>query len=293
MSSTGSSPLPTSAERDDVHAELTGLLVPGGDLHWDHGEVHPALDDDALIARVTRRYRAMAGTVTIGGAAAVVTAGPPGAGKSTAMGAEPFSGYRRIDPDEIKDLLLEEGASRGLLDGADGVVLCDGRPVMQRELSARTHKASTDIADAIRDEAMAMRENVLIEGTLTWDGMAAVLARRLADNDYDRLRIVDVEVPADVAIERVRERWWSRRIVDAPLGGRFMTDADVVHSYEKSTYGRDRSQCADVAEDLFARSYGFLGETILVRHQSAAAGTLAPIKERVAYDGVVTRDTLT
>ena len=269
------------------------MLGPGGLLHWDHRKIHPALDDDALIARVTRRYRATSGPVVREGAAAIVTAGPPGAGKSTVMGTAPLTGFRRIDPDEIKDLLLEEGAARGLLDGADAMSLCDGRPVMARELSARTHKASTDVADAIRDEAMALRENVLIEGTLTWGGMAGVLADRLIDNEYEQLHIHDVEVPADVAVQAVRERWWSGRVLEPPLGGRFMTDQDVLHSYGESSRGHDRSQCADVAEDLFARSHGFLDETVLVRHESVAGGVRKPIGERVAYGGVVIRNTLT
>jgi adenylate kinase family enzyme len=178
---------------------------------------------------------------------AIVTAGPPAAGKTTWVDKIPDrDSYRRIDADEIKDLLLEEAGRAGLLDDAKGITLSDGLPVLPRELSAQVHKPSTTVADLVRREAMRRRENVLIEGTLAYPPLAERYAAELFDGDYERLHIVDVEVPLDVAIEGAAQRWWEGRHSHV-LGGRFMNESTVATFYDKPT----RSKCAATADALW------------------------------------------
>ena len=245
--------------RDAVHAELTELLREGGRLYIDPDGGGPGFDSDAL-AEVAEIYRANQSSVERGGSVAVVTAGPPGAGKSTFINDRDFMSYLRIDPDEIKDILLPRAKAAGYLDDAAGVLLSDQRAVSPRELAGRVHRASTDVADMVRRDAMHQCENILIEGTLQWFPLAEYYASELMHYNYEHLRIIDIEVPLEIATERARQRWWAGR-VGSRAGGRFILDTDIAKFYEDPIY----SSCAKTADELFKLTKDVLETVTLER----------------------------
>lgn len=172
---------------------------------------------------------ATAAPVADGTLAVVVTAGPPGSGKSTALRAMPdLDGYRHIDADDFKDPLLERALADGLLDAWTATVLPDGRPVQPRELAGFVHAESTAVADTLRRRALRDGENVVVHGTLSSADYLDDLLAELDDAGYEQLRIVDVEVPLATAVDRATARWWSVRDAGTdPLGGRFVPESAI------------------------------------------------------------------
>ena len=214
-----------------------GILFPAARLRF-HDELIEA-------------HRAASEARTDGTLAVIVTAGPPGAGKSTALDRYPeLSGYRSIDADDFKDPLLARAREEGLLEAWLGRILQDGRPVAPRELSNFVHAESTVIADAYRQEAFRLGENAIIHGTLSYAPMIDDLLEELDGSGYERLVVVDVEVPEEQAIEQARARWWKEREDGSdPMGGRFVP-RDAIRSYYAQDAARSISwrNARDLAE---------------------------------------------
>lgn len=205
--------------RDRVAAELEGLSRHGGTLDGASFRL-PGIDDAgaASFGRVQERqsvveeYLADEPTQLRDGLAAVVTAGPPGAGKSVLVDSRyPKVEWRHIDADRVKDLILAREVVAGTFDRQLAIVLSDGHPVLRRELAGLVHRESVLIADAIHRRCMADGENIVIEGTLVWPPHGPRLLRELAAAGYGKVDIVDVEVPRAVALDRAIERWWLGR----------------------------------------------------------------------------------
>jgi hypothetical protein len=215
--------------RSQVHGQLTDLLGPGGDLEACPNDVTEFFTDE-LRDQVNVEYKSQDLDVETEGKAVIITAGPPGAGKSSALGSL-LDGHRRIDPDEIKDLLLQRLEDGGLLEFRHDHVLADEQPLMPGELAWWVHDAANLIAQDVRADALAAGENFAMEGTLEWIGLAGEYAGELAERDYESLTILDVEVPRGVAIEQAKERWWTRRHDGSPCGGRFMPDRSFDRYY--------------------------------------------------------------
>ena len=127
--------------------------------------------------------------------------------------------YRRIDPDGIKVLLLSRLEQAGLLSARHDVILDDGKPVAVAELSGWVHRASTDIADQVRRYCLDRGENFVMEGTLSWEPLAGIYGRELEEAGFCDLRVFDVEVPRNVAMEQARQRWWEGRCSMVGPGG--------------------------------------------------------------------------
>ncbi|MDT5224223.1 MAG: hypothetical protein QOG19_1630 [Mycobacterium sp.] len=53
-----------------------------------------------------------------------------------------------------------------------------------------------------------------MEGTLSWYRLPTGHVDELAKNGYERLTIVDIEVPLSVAVEQSKLRWWKGRHSD-------------------------------------------------------------------------------
>jgi dephospho-CoA kinase len=233
--------------RNRVHDELTALLSPGGPLGVAPAHLREFLDDDMLIAEIARDYRAAGSGGALDGHAIVVTAGPPGAGKSSAV-TSLAAGHRRIDSDEIKDMLLARADSVGLLDIRSGHILADGGPVRPGELAGWVHHTSTDIADLVRVESLRIGENIVVEGTLGWHGLISQYPTELAEYDYAQLTVLDVEVPRAIAIEQARNRWWIGRRRTSVIGGRFVPDIAFDAFYPTTDAV---SVCATRARELY------------------------------------------
>lgn len=260
--------------RNRIHDHIAALHN-GGQL-----AVPSAVRDylsEHVIQQAADEYRAQRPDAPADGHAAIITAGVPGAGKSSALNtiADGTDGYRRIDPDEIKDILLVQLEKAGLLDVRHRHVLADGKTVSPGELAAWVHNASTAAADRVRGVSLYYGENFVMEGTLSWQELSRIYVDDLATHDYERLTIIDIEVPRTVAVEQSKERWWRGRRSgrvwrNTELGGRFISD-DTIEGYY--TGARTASTCAANARKLYgnANEAGIESELLVVSR--TASGT--------------------
>lgn len=130
---------------------------------------------------IMARYLARQSDVLREGKAALLTAGPPGAGKSAALDQFGLAacGWRRLDADIVKEYLIEHALGSGRYDDLLDRQLADGHPIMPAELASLTHIESVSILDDIRAECLRHGENVVIEGTLGWAPYGARLLDEL------------------------------------------------------------------------------------------------------------------
>lgn len=268
-----------AAEQDDVHGALSDLLRPTGSLAVPPRELAVYFDDLA-IARLAKAYMALQRDISSGGHAVVVTAGPPGAGKTEALATLALPGYRRIDPDVAKDLILREAEHHGLLFYRHSFVLPDGKPVGVHELASHVHSISTKTTDIVRQLALSAGENVVIDGTLSWEPLADQYLSELFSAGYEELEVVDVEAPLATAIARARTRWWDGRQKDPQMGGRFVPD-DVIARIFTGTAGV--SNCAANAWALAERAADELGKGVLRRFDVDPATGVVRLTQATAF----------
>ena len=249
--------------RDEVAKQLEDLCAPGSALHMDSpnaswrahviGTDQPYSDRyraDRLRThgRLMNAFLARETDVQRNGYAAVVTAGPPAAGKTTRLDAQGYDEtWRRIDPDVFKEMLIVDDIASGRFTFPSEGLLADGMPLMPLELSGLYHRESVVIADRVREICMREHENIVIEGTLAWAGMADELGRSLTEFGYERLDVLLVEVPEEQAVEQALQRWWAGRTQGTEMGGRFTPEAVIRAMYLDAT----DTICREHAEALF------------------------------------------
>ncbi len=228
-----------SMDRDPVSEEVARELeaLAKGGAH-DAGGRRATLHTYSAAERVRRATEVIAAylerdlDVGLEGQAAIVTAGPPGAGKTAALQrAGLLSGsFRNIDADVVKDMLLERALRDGIFDDLLSRLLADGRSVRPRELAGLVHHESTSIAHNLTQLCARRGENILVQGTLAWDQQPRVLLDMLEESEYASLTILDVEVTLAMALERALDRWWLGRVDESDnLGGRF-TPSHVIEA---------------------------------------------------------------
>jgi hypothetical protein len=266
-----SDPQPDRRLRNRVHSQLTALHQ-GGQFAVP-GPVRRYLSD-RLIDEVAYEYRDNSPDAPAHGRAAIITAGVPGAGKSFAVDML-AADYRRIDPDGIKDLILMRLDHAGLLDIRHNHVLADGKPVHPSELAMWVHNASTEAADRVRAVSLRLGENFVMEGTLSWTPLLDSYVTELASDDYERLTIVDVEVPFTLAVEQSKHRWWAAReagrtVDGVQLGGRFIAQAALEGLYSRQ---RRVSKCAVNSRKLCSNANNVGIETDLLIVSRTSTGT--------------------
>lgn len=244
-----------------VEAELNSMTSPGAEIHRNAALATlipgiPVTTDRLRYQRVLLDELLADGTEEIekGGLAAIITAGPPGAGKTTTrktlgMGGP---GWRVIDADEIKVRLLDDAVQEGRFDGLFTRRLADGYSIMPNELSTLVHNESVDLANRLIERCLEAQENVVIEGTLSWDGLPNRYLKWLEINDYNNVTLLDVEVDQATALEQAFKRWSEGRIGTIKgthiRGGRF-TPRDAIAALYDSTAGF--SKCNRNAVDFF------------------------------------------
>jgi hypothetical protein len=152
-----------SADRDSVADELTeflqtiGLGDPWSDepnhttrwLYSDDGVLYEPDRLDLHSMLIERRRVQDAVAHHRGSPVAIITAGPPGAGKSTALARDAsISSYRSVDADDFKDALLRHELEAGTLDTHLTRLLGDRQPVHARSMEpcrARSTSASCSL----------------------------------------------------------------------------------------------------------------------------------------------------
>lgn len=199
------------------------------------------------------------------GYAAVVTAGPPGGGKSTKVDEDQhLKGWRRIDPDEFKSMLVVRAQGDPELADLLSTVLPDGATVMPMELCGLFHHESTLLADRALELSLREGENVIVEGTLSWDERPQDLSRQFSTAGYERVDVFLAEVPEAIALERALARWWEARRSGGPsgLGGRFTPAATITGIFSQAKAAGDATCCATHAKNLIGmlRSTGIASD---------------------------------
>lgn len=212
---------------------------------------------------------------------AIVLAGPPGVGKSTAQDAlVKESGTQKehwlpINPDDFKDLLLKQALADGsyesyLVPEEVRELGSAGEKFYPRELAALVHTESSILAKTARNEALKDGKNLIIDGTLGNEKQARILLDKLAAYGYD-VMVADVETTQSVSEARTVGRWERGYLdaengtatgLDAELGGRW-----VPQSFPASLFNTPEdkeSQCAANAAAV-AADYGCISEYVVSR----------------------------
>jgi hypothetical protein len=253
--------------RDEVAAELVTLTARGavagmGSARSTHRLYAADPRRAAVQHNIIDGYLDDTGEPDCEGQSIVVTAGVPGAGKSTTLASQvpDFDSHRQLDADLVKDYLLKQALDDGIFDDLLERKLPDRRPIQPRELAALVHRESTLIVDLLRQDCISRNENLIVHGTLTWPGAGADILADLEHGDYRRFHILDVEVPENQAQIQALKRWWDVRDTGHdPLGGRFTHPATI-----SAAYGSSESLCAANARSLFASAQATsLSEVVL------------------------------
>lgn len=250
-----------------VEQELNALTAPGSPLHrhspWATYDLSLPLSADRLRFQTLLIDEFMAdGQADIekdGRAAVIVTAGPPGAGKSAHIRDLNLagSGWRVIDSDEIKKKLLaapwpDAHHEDEIQEFLSTKVLDDGHPIMKNELSSLVHNESVELADHLIRQCLEAQENVVIEGTLSWEGLLPRYLKLLNKNEYDAVTVLDVEVDQATALHQAFTRWAEGRMEtikgNTQDGGRFTPAAAITALYDST--GRF-TKCNHNAVDFF------------------------------------------
>ncbi|MCL2424579.1 MAG: zeta toxin family protein, partial [Micrococcales bacterium] len=193
--------------------------------------------DQRRLVRQTRDwYLESQGAATRSGTCVVVTAGPPGAGKSTILPAavSDLAARLLIDPDEAKTYIARWCVEHGPYDDLLSQTLPDGDPLRPLELSPLLQTMSTEACNAVRRTALADGTDVAIQATMASTAYGERLLQSLAKADYDHLFLVSAETDRDTAHTRAKNRWWTSRH-DGELGGRLVLPETIDAVYQVSS----------------------------------------------------------
>lgn len=164
---------------------------------------------------------------------AIITAGPPGAGKGTILDhvlARQRSDFLIIDPDIFKHHLLQEALDDGsyhtwLKPGSVRTAEAEGEEFHPLELSALVHTESSMLAKLMRRVALAEGHNIVVDTVLSSASSAFALCSELQTSEYSA-EIIDVEVPFELSARRITARWErsfnQARDYGLGLGGRWV-----------------------------------------------------------------------
>lgn len=226
-----------SSLRDEVVAQLAALSAPGQPLNtaaetstWIRYAGDPLRA--SMRKTIIRRYLDRE-SPQCEGRSAILTVGPPGAGKTNMLRSQvpDLASYRILDADIVKDYLIEAAVGDGIYDDLLAHELPDRHTIAPRELAALVHDESTNLINEIRKHCVEQRENIVVEGTLKWPDQGPDVFSQLADAYYSSVEVLGIEVDPDTAHRQALSRWWSGRTrwvagTDT-LGGRF-TPPDAI-----------------------------------------------------------------
>jgi len=226
---------------------------------------------------------------------AIVLAGPPGAGKSTAQHAliketrtQPEH-WLAINADDFKDELLEQARQDGSYDSylvPDEVreLEAAGEKFYPRELAALVHNESSILSKKATNEAVKRGDNVIIDGTLGNEKQARMLLDKLTAAGYD-VMVADVETTQAVSEARTMGRWERGYLdaengtadgLDAKLGGRWVPQSFPASLF--TTPEDKESRCAANAAAV-AADYGCVSEYVVYRVADQHSGPVLESKQ--------------
>lgn len=302
-----------SVEEPSEHlATLRQLSVDGGPIAWDAPTAttrNPRWWQGAELTSDRRRLHerllreAMDSAANDGaGQRAILLAGPPGAGKSTARASVLGAASREfitVDADEFKSRLLREAVADGSYESwikpaAVREREAAGERFDPMELSSLVHTESADLADRLRRRALSQGRDVVIDTVLSSDTKARQIMGELEAAGYD-VQVVDVEVPQEVSEERIRKRWREgneRAQKGEGLGGRWVPSEFGAWVYGEPGGGsRPEANARMVAEESPAVSRYRVYRTSAEQAEAEAGPTLETDMTRATRGGplVLTR----
>lgn len=203
-----------------------------------------------------------------GEAVIILTAGVPGAGKSTLVNTlDDRDSYREIDPDEFKKICLNVADCEGLLDEWTSRTLSDGKQIQPGELATLVHRLSTDLADGLESDCFEQQENFIRQGTFSWDGLPPYYLDSLrVVGGYEGYQIMAVEIGKDRAVEQAGDRWWQAR-ADGDPQARYLSPSVITDMYpsQADRYSTSLSNAVDLINRAESADFDIARLTILDR----------------------------
>lgn len=179
---------------------------------------------------------------------AVMSGGLGGAGKGFVLGGVAGidqSQYLTLDPDEIKQAMIEKGMEPKI-DGVD-----------PGETAWAIHEESSDISSRLKAQAQALGMNIILDNTMGSDKVFGKI-QELKDLGYE-VDGVFVDVPIQQSIDAAFKRHMNgkvRRMNGTGFGGRFVPEflqGESGPKNDKSLNSRNRERFDEIA-DMFRHS---------------------------------------
>lgn len=245
---------------------LEQLGAPGGPLAddtasstihnstWFEEGIQPSTQRKAVHREIRNTFRAQRPNVRRE-RRAIVLAGPPGAGKSSArkkliadMGSSDED-WRDLNADDFKDQLLLRAARDGSIDRE--LAPPGTEALTPRERASLVHEESSLLMKQERDRAILRGENIILDGTLANEPKAFAMLEVLHKRGY-AVDIIVVDGPKPVTKARAEYRWRSEHIeslkpdatATEQLGGRAVPPGFIDKLYEND----EQSICSGIAK---------------------------------------------
>ncbi len=179
---------------------------------------------------------------------AVLTGGLPGAGKTTALAANPFidtKDYLVLNSDDAKETMCEHG----MIPEFDGFAPMETADLIQREAALITRM--------VADRAYRDRKNVIWDTTMSSAEAVDQRVGPLRAAGYDEIAAVFIDVPIEVSVQRVdyRHRTGYEKFRNGDLCNGRHVPADFVRKHADAEWGSVNRRAFEQTKERFDRWY--------------------------------------